>query len=171
MFGKMKLRKSDILFSQYIKQRDHHTCLACGTPYPEKSRGLHCSHYFGRGRENTRLDPDNCISLCFFCHQRLGHGDERDRYKALMLRWLGEKKFRQLEIRANLYKKRDDQADLFWVEQLLCSMVCIRCKQQGSAQDSSGWKALTNWPAVPKKIIGWLCPSCNKIQIEAEVEI
>jgi 5-methylcytosine-specific restriction endonuclease McrA len=114
---KTKLRKSDTLFSQYIKKRDKYTCQRCGKqPDP---RGLHCSHYFRRSHENTRHDPENCIALCFWCHQLWGHGEEREQYTAFMRKKLGDKGFDLLQLRANTYKARDDKLDEIIIKELL----------------------------------------------------
>jgi len=120
---KTKLRKTDILFSKYIRQSDDWRCLACGEnsrDYSGNKRGLHCSHYWGRGHENTRFDPENCISLCWYHHNfAWGHGDGRQEYMAFMRRRLGDKGFDLLDLRAHIYKKRDDKLDEIIIKQLL----------------------------------------------------
>ena len=115
---KIKLRKTDILFSKYIRKRDKFTCQRCGTVYPDGGRGLHCSHYWGRGRENTRFDPDNCVALCFGCHHIWG-GDGREEYKEFMINRLGQKAYDLLDVRAHMYKKRDDKLDEIFIKQIL----------------------------------------------------
>jgi len=55
---KIKIRKADSLFSNYIRRRADWKCEACGKDYLTNKQGLHCSHYWGRGRENTRFDPE-----------------------------------------------------------------------------------------------------------------
>lgn len=116
---KVKLRKTDRLYTQHIRIRDQYICQRCGRVYPDGGRGLHTSHYWGRGRENTRFDEDNCIALCFGCHQLWGHGDGRGEYMSFMRKKLGEKGYDLLEFRAHLYKKRDDAADLIILKDLL----------------------------------------------------
>lgn len=61
----MKIRRTraDILFSQYIRNRDK-CCQRCG-----KTDGLQCAHIFSRRHWNTRHDPENAIALCFTCHE------------------------------------------------------------------------------------------------------
>lgn len=118
-----KERKTDKLFRDYIRTRDGWRCLACGDnskDYSQNKQGLHCSHYWGRGHENTRFDPENCISLCTYHHIfDWGHGDGRDKYKAFMIDWLGEDRFLMLEVRAHLTKKRDDNADEIIIRQMI----------------------------------------------------
>jgi hypothetical protein len=104
------------MFSRYIKKRDKFTCQCCGKqPHPQ---GLHCSHYWRRGHENTRFDPENCVALCFWCHQVWGHGEGREQYTAFMRKRLGDKAFDLLELRAHTYKKRDDKADELKVKEM-----------------------------------------------------
>ena len=106
------------MFSKYIRSRDNYTCQRCGKVHPGGGRGLHCSHYWGRGRENTRFDPEDCIALCYGCH-RIWGGDERSDYTAFMRRKLGDTGYDLLDIRAHTYKKRDDKLDEIIIKELL----------------------------------------------------
>ena len=107
---KIKLRKSDKLFTQIQRFRFDYTCQKCGRKYSEHQPlyNLGVSHYYGRGRENTRFDNDNVTLLCNLpCHRRwegIGRGD----YTEYMIGRLGQKGFKELEKRANTYKKRND---------------------------------------------------------------
>ena len=110
-FGKVKIRKVDTMFSNLIRERDDWRCRACGGKsknYKNNRRGLHCSHYYSRARENTRFDLDNCISLCTYHHNQWGHGDKRGNYTEYMITRLGQKGFEELTKRANTYKKKND---------------------------------------------------------------
>ena len=83
-FGKITLDKADTMFSRYIRVRDKF-CQRCGRKgEPNKDSefiiGLQNSHYFGRGIESTRFDPDNCDALCAGCHQIWG-SDDREAYR------------------------------------------------------------------------------------------
>ncbi len=118
---KIKIRPADKLFSNYIRARDKWTCQRCFTRYEPPTRALHCSHYFGRGRENTRFDEENCIALCHGCHQLWGHGDLRDDYTAYMEKRLGKQGFKNLKIRAYQYKKKDDKLIILWLTKLMKS--------------------------------------------------
>ena len=117
---KTKLRKSDQLFRQYVLRIYDYTCARCKKEYPpDNCRGLHVSHYWGRGRENTRHDIENVCLLCYGCHLRWGHGDQREEYTGYMRERLGDKGFDLLELRAYTYKKRDDKLDEIIIKQLL----------------------------------------------------
>ena len=106
---KIKIRKTDSIFSLQVRAKAGWLCESCGDGYGNNPQGLHASHYWGRGRENTRFDFDNCMALCFYCHMHLGHGDRRDEYTELMIKKLGNKGFKELKVRAFMYKKRDDK--------------------------------------------------------------
>ena len=67
----IKRTKWDAVFSDYIRYRDNWTCQRCGKEYPEKSQGLHCSHFYGRRSWATRIEPCNAMALCFGCHQHV----------------------------------------------------------------------------------------------------
>lgn len=116
---KIKLRPTDRMFSKYTRAKDYYTCQRCRRTYEPNSRGLGCSHYWGRGRENTRFDPENCIALCTGCHRIWGHGDGRDEYKRFMIEKLGQEGFDKLEVRAYTRKSRDDALDKITIKELL----------------------------------------------------
>ena len=113
----IKIDKADQAFSLYIRERDDWTCQRCGSifdPWGEKTGGLHNSHYFGRGREGTRFDPENCDALCYGCHRYWEKAD-REEYRAFKVRQLGENRFLSLTVRANTYKKKDRKlARIIW---------------------------------------------------------
>ena len=107
---KIKLRKSDKLFTHITRFRFNYTCQKCGKKYREDESlyNLGVSHYYGRSRENTRFDNDNVTLLCNFpCHRRW-EGEERGDYLEYMIERLGQKGFEELTERANTYKKRND---------------------------------------------------------------
>lgn len=119
---KIKIRKVDTLFSNYIRDLYQWKCVRCHgqhDKYSSSSRqGLHTSHYWSRGHEGTRFEPDNCIALCFACHKLWGHGEERERYKEFMIKELGLKRFKTLDVQAHTYHKRDDKSVLMWLKSL-----------------------------------------------------
>jgi 5-methylcytosine-specific restriction endonuclease McrA len=121
----IKIDKSDTLFSQYIRLRDK-KCCRCGSPVRLNDEGLpvshQCSHYWSRGKEGTRFEPDNSDTLCYGCHERWGHGDERDDYKQFKIEQLGEKRFKSLMIQAYQYKKKDRKMSLIVAKELLKSV-------------------------------------------------
>ena len=100
----------DVLFSEIIRSRDGWTCQRCSKgfdPTSSTSRmGLHCSHYHGRGKWATRYDLDNCTALCYGCHRFLsGRPLEHTEF---MIKRLGKKKFKELNTRSNIIKKKRD---------------------------------------------------------------
>ena len=113
----IKLRKADIEFSKYIRNRDGWKCVRCHKQYEPPTSGLQNSHFWGRARENTRFDPDNCDSLCFSCHQYWG-GDGREEYIEFKKKQLGEEGYQKLKIRAFTYRKKDDKIILLWLKNL-----------------------------------------------------
>ena len=100
-----------------IRTRDGWKCKRCGKHYPPPTTALHCSHFWGRGRENTRIDEKNCDAICFHCHQFF-HANPAE-YREWKLKQLGEREYRVLEIRAHLTKKKDIKMNLLIIEQLL----------------------------------------------------
>lgn len=115
---KTKIDPTDQLFSLYIREKADWKCEYCHKDCSTNHRGIHTSHYWGRGRENTRYDPENSNAFCFHCHMRLGHGDGRDEYRAFKIKQLGEKGFKDLEIRAHQYKKKDRKLSYLYVKSL-----------------------------------------------------
>ncbi len=114
----MKLDPADVAFSLFIRTRDKWTCQRCGTRYTPPTQALQCSHYFGRARENTRYEPDNCDALCTGCH-RIWGSDDREAYKQFKIKQLGQRRFDTLTIQANTYKKRDRRMSYLYAKQLL----------------------------------------------------
>ena len=118
---KIKLDSADILFSQWIRLRDL-VCQRCGSPVKFNSKGFpvshQASHFYGRGRENTRFEPDNCDTLDMGCH-RIWGSDDRESYRNFKLKQLGEKRFNSLLIQANTYRKKDRKLEVIkWKEAL-----------------------------------------------------
>jgi len=118
-FFKTKPRKTDRLFSQYIRGKVDYRCEYCGKDCSEKKQGIHASHYFGRRKESVRFDTRNVHAFCFSCHDKLGHGEDRDKYKEFMISKLGEQGFAKLLIDSNTTKKRDDVLDELYIRELL----------------------------------------------------
>ena len=112
---RIRLRKVDKLFSEYMRLYQDFTCQRCGKKYVFDGvvvgnlQNLGVSHYFGRSRENTRFDIENCDLLCSIpCHHYWG-GEGREEYKQHMIKKLGQERYDLLELQANTYKKRDDK--------------------------------------------------------------
>ena len=67
----IKRTKWDAVFSDLIRYRDGWKCQRCNRQYEVKSKGLHCSHFYGRRSWATRLEPANAMALCHGCHQHV----------------------------------------------------------------------------------------------------
>lgn len=115
---KIKRDKADALFSKYIRTRDDWKCQRCTKKFKKGSQGLHCSHFFGRGCETTRFDPENCDALCFGCHKIWGDVD-REAYREFKIKQLGQKAFDNLVIRARQTQKKDRKLAYLYVKQLM----------------------------------------------------
>lgn len=118
---KIKIDQADKIFSWYIRLRDM-KCMRCRSPVELNDKGMPVSHqnshYFSRGKENTRFEPLNCDTLCMACHMRWG-GDERDEYKAFKIRQLGEEGFKQLDVQAHTLCKKDRKLAYLKAKELL----------------------------------------------------
>lgn len=119
---KIRIDKADAVFSEYIRRRDGR-CMRCGKAGtgPKGILGLQCSHYFGRARESTRFANDNCIALCWGCHQYWGSTD-REAYRKFMIRNFGEKRFAMLTVQANLPVRKDRKLALIKSKYLLSTL-------------------------------------------------
>ena len=106
---KIKLDKADLIFSKYIRLRDKFICQRCRVAHPN-GNGLHCAHFWSRRHENTRFDSDNCLALCFGCHQRLD-ADKQGEFREMMIKRLGEDRYRKLEQQHYLTKKKDREME------------------------------------------------------------
>lgn len=114
---KIKIRPADKQFSDYIRSKAGWRCERCLKQYDSTcGPSLQCSHFWGRARENTRFDPENCSSLCFGCHNYF-HAQPADHVE-WMLEKLGKKAFDLLKLRAHTYRKKDDKLILMWLKQL-----------------------------------------------------
>lgn len=116
---KIRIDPADVTFSKAIRTRDEWICQRCHTDYKKRNhRGLECSHYFGRGRENIRFDPENCDALCTGCHQVWG-SDDKEGYRNFKIKQLGRNGFDKLMLRANTIKKRDRKMELIKAREYL----------------------------------------------------
>jgi|ERR1035437_1678603 hypothetical protein len=108
---KLKLRKSDTLFSRYIRRGGK--CEICG----RSDIKLEAAHYFSRGKESTRFDERNVHCLDYTCHRKSHEGDTC--YKDFMLSKYGQDGLDRLEFLSNQYQKRDDVMSLLYCQALL----------------------------------------------------
>lgn len=106
----IKRDKYDIAFSDYIRAKANWSCEVCFA-YVGKTQGLHCSHFQGRRKQATRLDPQNAISACFTCHRKLE--EDPDFHRHYFKKRLGEKNYDALILKANTGRKPDK--DLIYI--------------------------------------------------------
>lgn len=112
---KIRLRKTDVLFSKYLRKKRGYKSDYSGVYYPE-GKGLQVSHFWGRRHENTRFDEDNCDILSFSEHQ---HFEENPAiYQQWKLKKIGKKRYNELMVKANTYHKRDDKLQMIILRKL-----------------------------------------------------
>lgn len=114
---KIKRDKADALFSLYIRTRDKWTCQRCGRYHRPPTRALHCAHHFGRWKESTRFDPDNCDALCHGCHSYFTANPRE--YVIWKEKRLGPSRYACLEVAASDYKKKDRKMELIKIKALM----------------------------------------------------
>jgi hypothetical protein len=115
----VKLRTTDRLWTQYMRTKQDYTCQFCGRVYPvDNCRNLGVMHFWGRGHENVRFDEENTLCGCSIpCHRYLD--THKTEFEEFMRKRLGQKAYDLLELRAHIYKKRDDRADTIIIKELL----------------------------------------------------
>lgn len=95
--------------SQWVRLRDGR-CMRCKSPVQLNDKGMpithQCSHYFGRRKEGTRFEPDNCDTLCHGCH-RYWEKEDREAYREFKMKQLGPQRHATLHLQANSYHKKD----------------------------------------------------------------
>lgn len=111
----IKLDPADTAFSAYVRTKASWQCVRCGRH--ATGRGLHCAHFYGRGKESVRFDEENCDSLCAICHKYFSeHYTEHKEWK---LKQLGQKKYDLLMLRANITGKKDRESEkIYWQSKL-----------------------------------------------------
>lgn len=119
-WGKVKIDQADKLCSQYVRLRDG-CCLRCFSQVKKNQRGLpishQCSHFQGRGKENTRFNLDNLATLCGGCHQYFT-ANPAEHYQWQVER-LGQAKVDEVVLLSNMYCKRNREAErLYWEQKL-----------------------------------------------------
>lgn len=118
---RIRIDQADKIFSQYVRLRDMR-CMRCYSPVELNDKGLPVSHqnshYFSRGRENTRFEPLNCDTLCMACHMRWG-GDDKEGYRNFKIRQLGEEGFKRLDVQAHTLTRKDRKMALLKAKELL----------------------------------------------------
>jgi len=117
-WNKIKLRKSDALFSKYIRRGG-----VCAYQVTEKCNlrkgvtdNLQASHFHGRRMESVRFDLDNVDPSCPACHKFMG--EHKYFFENWKKRQLGDR-FNALLVRARTPGKRDDKLqEMIWSQKL-----------------------------------------------------
>lgn len=113
----VRIDPADKFFSLWIRWRAGWKCERCDAQYEPGSQSLHNSHFWGRARESTRFDPENCVAHCHGCHSFLTANPEL--HREWKLRQIGQTAYDRLTIRAQLTTKKDRKmAALYWQEKL-----------------------------------------------------
>lgn len=120
----LRIDPADKAFSHYIRLRDK-ACTRCFSPVRLNHKGLpishHASHFWGRGKESTRFDPQNVDCHCHGCHRYFTAYPEE--FRAWKLKQLGQKEYDALMIRANTPTKKDRKMQLIIAKELLKSVL------------------------------------------------
>lgn len=120
----IKILPSDRVFSQYIRLKDGQ-CMRCRSPVRRNDKGLpvshHASHFWGRGRENTRYDEMNVTTHCHGCHAFLTANPEL--HRQWKLEQIGQKEYDKLMLRANTACKKDEAMRLMAAKELLKTVL------------------------------------------------
>lgn len=117
-WGKYKTDPADTLFSLYIRHRDNWTCKKCGKKFEPPTNLLHCSHFVGRAKENTRFMPENADAICFHDHQYFtSHPMEHLDWQ---VQTKGQKEVDRIKLASHIYCKKDRKLQaMFWRKKLL----------------------------------------------------
>ena len=104
MWGTIKRRSTDILYSKILRKKRNYTCERC---LKREEGGMQVSHFYGRKAETVRFDDENCDCFCAGCHKYFTE------MPALYAEWkkkkMGEKAYKILMLRAHQMGKRDDK--------------------------------------------------------------
>lgn len=106
-----KLFPADTSFSNIVRERDGWACQypGCTNRYTPPTQALHNSHFYSRGKWNTRYDMENCLSVCYGHHR---YWDKHiEEYKAYKISQLGQQAFDLLTLRAN---SKSPLGSTFW---------------------------------------------------------
>jgi hypothetical protein len=111
---KIKRDPADIEFSKYIRLKANWTCEACYKYLGEG--GGEASHFHGRRKESVRFDPDNVACHCHSCHRHFT--EQPEEHRAWKLKQLGQRRFDALNVRSELYCKKDRKLALLIAKRL-----------------------------------------------------
>jgi hypothetical protein len=99
----IKRTAADKWFSLYVRARDKWTCQRCHRKFPQyieggnnrALQGLDNAHLWGRGKNMTRFEPDNCLALCYGCHSVID-ADIQEK-KELWLKYISQERMDELQ--------------------------------------------------------------------------
>lgn len=109
---RIKIDPADRAFSLWIRSRDGWKCRRCRKQYQPPTTSLQCSHFQGRGKENTRFDPDNADALCMGCHQYFT-ANPGEHYQWQVAE-KGQELVDEIILRSNFYCKKDRKGELIY---------------------------------------------------------
>lgn len=94
----IKTTPADAAFSNCVRERAEWRCEwpGCNKLYAPPTSGLQCAHFFPRGDWSTRLEPMNCLALCYAHHNYAdGHHHE---FREFMEKRLGDDYWKLVKI-------------------------------------------------------------------------
>ena len=90
--------KADKAFGDYIKARDHYTCVLCGT-----KNNPTVGHLITRGKYSVRWDEENAFCQCKGCNFR--HEYQPEQFTSWYINRFGKEKYIELVLKSNQIKK------------------------------------------------------------------
>lgn len=92
------MKKADKVFSEWIRNRDNHQCVVCGSTYIVQN-----GHLIARGKKATRFDEKNCNAQCSSCNYK--HNFEPQHYTSWFIKKYGEQEYLNLVELSKTIKK------------------------------------------------------------------
>jgi len=93
--------KYDAAFSNYIRKKAAYKCEHCKKTFEPYL--AHCAHIHSRKKQAVRLDPDNALCLCLFCHRHFT--DNPNQFETWLIEYKGKEHLDRLRVKANQIKK------------------------------------------------------------------
>lgn len=113
-WNNIKRDAADVAFSRYVRLKAKR-CVKCNRRGSGDNGidGLEASHFWGRGRENTRFSEINVDVLCHGCHKYFG--EHKTEYREWKKELLGQKAYDLLELTSNMKADKDRVREkLYW---------------------------------------------------------
>ena len=119
---KIKLRKSDQLFSQYVRKRDKMFCQYNFRCF-KGTIGNQTSQFQKRRHQSVRRDPQNGDWSCGKCHYFIENDPEGQKIlEEFKKKQLGMKAYNLLMIRKEAYQRKDERLAILYCEKLLLEL-------------------------------------------------